>query len=85
MVKKVKAEDFFKTRPCDRCGSDKGRDLFTMSWFDCGIIVSGQMTTVHMINMWGLVSGSLGSQLKGVEKKNYETIDALLEDGWVVD
>lgn len=29
----IKAEDFFKARPCDRCGDKEAIVFYTMSWF----------------------------------------------------
>ncbi len=52
---------------------------------DCGIIIAGDLQTVYFINMWLLVSGPIRPQLEKVERKNYESLDALLEDGWIVD
>lgn len=53
-----------------------------------GLVVDGMTDSpvvVYLINLWALKTGPLGPQLEGVEKVKYDSIEALLADGWKVD
>ena len=47
---------------------------------ELGVIVAGHPTTVYLVDMWE-IKGSL----KDMPKIEYESVDKLLADGWVVD
>jgi len=42
-------------------------------------------SAVYLTNMYELKAGPIRPQLENVEKITYSSIDALIDDGWVVD
>jgi len=54
------------------------------SWLCCGVVV-GMIPTVFKINIYQLISTSETVDWKTVEKHEYETMRALVLDGWMVD
>lgn len=50
-----------------------------------GVLVSGRLTTVYLKNLWDFESGQLGPQLEDVPTVNYESVEAMVRDGWIGD
>lgn len=51
-----------------------------------GVIMAmeGRMTTIYLINFWSMVDGT-DKLTEKTPKIEYKDLDALLNDGWVVD
>lgn len=52
---------------------------------EVGILIAGNLTTVYFKNLWDLQNGALGPQLEGVPTATYESVEALVRDGWIGD
>jgi hypothetical protein len=59
------------------------------SWPETGVImaVKDWMTTVCILNMFSIPSGTSVLEVRKMASKEYmyDSVDALLDDGWVVD
>lgn len=53
--------------------------------YQLGVIIAakGQLTWVYLCNYWGLVAKT--ESLKNAKILKYPSLDALLDDGWIVD
>ena len=53
-----------------------------------GVVVAnenGAMPVVLLCNMYAFIEKARASRIKDIERKEYEDLDALLADGWMVD
>lgn len=50
-----------------------------------GVIINPERTVVYEKNMFSFESGELLPQLKDAKKHQYESVEALVADGWMVD
>lgn len=60
------------------------------SFPEMGIVVAPEgagpaIPTVILCNMWSLVEAYQKGETQGIEKKEYNSLEELLADGWVVD
>jgi len=57
---------------------------------ECGVMLAYKdfLTTVFKVNLWELSNGGhllTLKQLQSMEQVKYDTIDAILADGWIID
>lgn len=51
----------------------------------CAIVIAGRFSTVILMNLFELSTGPLGEQIKDREKIKYESVEAMVHDGWIGD
>lgn len=76
-VRMIKAQEgwpFWPVLPVKRPGTDQ-----------CGIVTAAAPSTVIVMNMWSLRTGSISEQTKDAEHIEFESVEAMVADGWVGD
>ncbi len=54
------------------------------NWPVMGLVVAGT-PTVYKTNMFALTTGPIKPQLESVDKDEYDSFQAMVADGWIVD
>lgn len=52
---------------------------------ECGLVWAGELTHVYIQNLCLMVSGAVEPQFKDCKKYEYESLQEMLADGWMVD
>lgn len=50
-----------------------------------GILLSGSLSTIYHVGLFDLSPGQLGPQIDDAKKTTYETVEAMVRDGWIGD
>lgn len=49
---------------------------------EVGLLLAPDLTTVVLMNMFELKRGVIGPQLEGKKRLQYESVEAMVADGW---
>jgi len=52
---------------------------------ECAFMVRGHGSKLYLHNMFALETGMLSPQLAGLPTKEFDSLEAIIEDGWEVD